>query len=263
MAIPPPPPATAAWLSRAAPRPQARLRLLCLPYAGAGGGAYRAWATWLGPDVELWTGQLPGRERRLAEPPLDSLAGLAAPLVDAITARIRPPFAIFGHSMGGLLGYEVTRRLVERGDPAPQRLVVSAAQPPQHAGRTGRAHTLDDAGLTGWLRDLGGVPDELLADPALLGLILPTVRADLAAVATYRPAEVVALPLPVDVVVATDDPVVGPEAAAGWAACTTAGLTLTVVPGGHLYLHDTPPPLHRLLAGGGRAAHAYAEGATP
>ncbi|MFI7431244.1 thioesterase II family protein [Micromonospora sp. NPDC049836] len=261
-----PPTIDAAWLSCAAARPSARLRLVCLPYAGAGGGAFRPWAARLGPDVELWTAQLPGRERRLAEPPVTTMDDLAAPLVVAIVDRIRPPYAIFGHSMGALIGYEVTRRLVDRGGPAPERLVVSAALPPHRSARAGAAHTRDDAGLTAWLRELGGVPDELLADPALLALILPTVRADLAVVAGYRPARVPALPLPVDAVAAADDPLVAAAAVAGWAACTSAGFTHTVVPGGHLYLHDSPPPLHRLLAGGpapDRAAHAYAEGATP
>ncbi|MFE9692987.1 thioesterase II family protein [Micromonospora sp. NPDC005806] len=266
MATPPVPPATAAWLSCATPRPSAPLRLVCLPYAGAGGGAFRPWAAGLAPDVELWTAQLPGRERRLAEPPVTTMDELAAPLVDAVADQVRPPFAIFGHSMGGLLGYEVTRRLVAGGGPAPARLVVSAALPPHRAAGTGAAHTRDDAGLTAWLRELGGVPDELVADPTLLGLILPTVRADLAVVASYRRSVVPALPLPVDAVAAADDPLVDPDAVAGWAACTTVGFSLTVVPGGHLYLHDSPPPLHRLLAGRptpDRAAHAYAEGATP
>ncbi|WP_422735342.1 thioesterase II family protein [Micromonospora sp. WMMD729] len=266
MATPPvTPPTTAdvtAWLSCVAPRPAARLRLVCLPYAGAGGGAYRPWAALLGDDVEVWTAQLPGRERRLAEEPLHTMDDLVPPLVDAIAARVPTPFAIFGHSMGGLIGYEVTARLIARGGPTPQRLVVSAARPPRDAAPLGTAHRLDDAALTRWLVDLGGIPDEVLADPGLLELILPTVRADLNVVASYRPATAPPLPLPVDAVAAADDPLVGPDEVAGWAACTAAGFSLTVVPGGHLYLHDTPPPLSRLLDGGPAADRAYVEGAT-
>ncbi|MFG1883930.1 thioesterase II family protein [Micromonospora sp. NPDC049102] len=266
MATPPASPPTTtdvtSWLSCAAPRPAARLRLVCLPYAGAGGSAYRPWAALLGDDVEVWTAQLPGRERRLSDPPLSTMDELAPPLVDAIVARVRKPFAIFGHSMGGLIGYEVTARLVARGGPLPQRLVVSAARPPRDAAPLGSAHRLDDAALTRWLHDLGGIPDEVLADPGLLALILPTVRADLTVVASYRPATVTPLPLPVDAVAAADDPLVSPDEVAGWAACTTAAFSLTVVPGGHLYLHDTPPPLSRLLDGGPATDRAYVEGAT-
>ncbi|MCX5065666.1 alpha/beta fold hydrolase [Micromonospora lupini] len=252
----------AAWLSCVAPRPAARLRLVCLPYAGAGAAAYRPWATLLGDDVEVWTAQLPGRERRLADPPLSTMDELAPPLVDAIVERVPAPFAIFGHSMGGIIGYEVAARLVARGGPVPQRLVVSAARPPRNAAPLGAAHRLDDAALTRWLHDLGGIPDEVLADPGLLELILPTVRADLTVVASYRPATVPPLPLPVDAVAAADDPLVDPDEVAGWAACTDAGFSLTVVPGGHLYLHDSPPPLSRLLDGGPATDRAYVEGAT-
>ncbi|MEU7923762.1 alpha/beta fold hydrolase [Micromonospora sp. NPDC049801] len=270
MATPPvSPPTTAAraadvtaWLTCVAPRPAARLRLVCLPYAGAGGGAYRPWAALLGDDVEVWAAQLPGRERRLADPPLSTMDEVATPLVDAIVARVPTPFAIFGHSMGGLIGYEVAARLVARGGPVPQRLVVSAARPPRDAAPLGTAHRLDDAALTRWLHDLGGIPDEVLTDPGLLELILPTVRADLSVVASYRPTTVPPLPLPVDAVAAADDPLVAPDEVAGWAACTAAGFSLTVVPGGHLYLHDTPPPLSRLLDGGPAADRAYVEGAT-
>ncbi|MEV4387606.1 hypothetical protein AB0J68_18130, partial [Micromonospora sp. NPDC049580] len=59
-----------------------------------------------------------------------------------------------------------------------------------------------------------------------------------------------------------DDPLVSPDEVAGWAACTDSGFSLTVVPGGHLYLHDSPPPLSRLLGGGPAADRAYVEGAT-
>ncbi|WP_433112723.1 thioesterase II family protein [Micromonospora sp. CA-246542] len=266
MATPPASPPTTtdvtSWLSCAAPRPAARLRLVCLPYAGAGGGAYRPWAALLGDDVEVWAAQLPGRERRLADPPLSTMDDLVPPLVDAIAARVPTPFAIFGHSMGGLIGYEVAARLVARGGPVPQRLVVSAARPPRDAAPLGTAHRLDDAALTRWLHDLGGIPDEVLADSGLLELILPTVRADLSVVASYRPTTVPPLPLPVDAVAAADDPLVSPDDVAGWAACTAAGFSLTVVPGGHLYLHDTPPPLSRLLDGGPAADRAHVEGAT-
>ncbi|MEV0804950.1 alpha/beta fold hydrolase [Micromonospora sp. NPDC050200] len=266
---PPPPATTDAWLACAVPRPAAWLRLVCLPHAGAGAGTFRPWAALLGEQVEVWSAQLPGRERRLAEPPLTTMAELAPPLLDAVTARVRPPFAIFGHSMGGLIGYELARRLVARGGPVPQRLVVSAARPPHRAARTGEAHALDDAALDDWLGGLGGVPEEVLADAALLELILPTVRADLSVVASYRPVAPEPLPCPVDAVAAADDPLVDPDEVAGWAACTTADFSLTVVPGGHLYLHDSPPPLTRLLGGGpavpagpGAVDRTYAEGAT-
>ena len=102
----------------------------------------------------------------------------------------------------------------------------------------------------------------MLADAGLLGLILPTVRADLAVVASYRPATVTPLPLPVDAVAAADDPLISPEEMAGWASCTAAGFSLTVVPGGHLYLHDSPPPLARLLSGPPTTVDADVEGVT-
>ncbi len=260
---------TSAWLRCTHPRPDDPLRLVCLPYAGAGASAFLPWTAPLAGVAEVWAAQLPGRERRLAEPPAGNMAELVPPLLDAVTTLVRPPFAIFGHSMGALLGYELARHLVERGGPVPQRLVVSAARPPGAAPTGDGAYRLDDAALTGWLRALGGMPAEMLDDAGLLELILPAVRADLCVVASYRPDRSEPLPCPVDAVAAADDPLVTPAEVGGWNRYTTAGFSLTVVPGGHVYLHDRPPPLRHLLTGRSPGAPgtrygvpAHAEGGT-
>ena len=55
------------------PSPEAGLRVFCLPYAGKGASVYRQW--WESSDrrVEFVPVQLPGRENRVRERPVQDL----------------------------------------------------------------------------------------------------------------------------------------------------------------------------------------------
>lgn len=246
------------WLSRQCSRPRAHLRLVCVPYAGGGASAFQRWNGLLGDRVEVWTALLPGREQRFAEPAVAAMDPVAGPLAAAVEASVRPPFVLFGHSMGALVCYEVARALAAAGA-APRQLVVSASPPPHlklaqdwdwhDDGQPG------DPTLIDWLTRLGGVPAELLADRDLLELALPALRADLWLCRRYlgvpgRPA----LDLPISAIAGERDPVAPVASVAEWRAYTTARFELTVMAGGHFYLNDdlaaVPRLLQRLLAPG-------------
>lgn len=225
------------WLACAQARPDAGMRLVCLPYAGGGASAFWPWSEDLGPSVEVWSVQLPGRERRYAEPPLTSMADAVPPIADALASRIQPPFALFGHSMGGLLALETAQSLQRRGGPTPVRLFVSGTRAPQLPA-TGDAHILDDRQLERWLVTLGGLPKDLRADRQLLAMILPTVRADLELCGRYEHRPQPPLSCPIVTFAGADDALAPAEDMAGWAACTTGGFSLTVIPGDHFFVHQ-------------------------
>lgn len=224
------------WLACSLPRPQARVRLVCLPYAGGGAAAFWPWSEDLGPQVEVWAVQLPGRERRFAEAPLTSMGDVVPPIADAIAARIQPPFALYGHSMGGLLALETARTLQRRGGPAPVRLFASGTRAP-HLPPIGDAHTFDDHQLEKWLVSLGGLPEEVRADRQLLGMIMPTIRADLELCGRYEHHPQAPLTCPIVTFAGADDPLAPAEDVAGWASHTAAGFGLIVLPGDHFFLH--------------------------
>ncbi len=224
---------SSAWLHCARPKPDALLRLVCMPCAGGDAAAYLPWLDLLGEEVELWCALLPGRGRRFTEPPMTESAQIVVPLSEAVRDLVRPPYLVFGHSMGALLGLELARAL-----DGVARLVVSAARAP-HMPLRGNPHLLDDAELITWLTDLGGVPAELLANTEMLELLLPTMRADLAVCAGFRD-EVVPLDIPITVIAGGTDPLVPVEHAAQWKRCTTAACDLVIQPGGHFALLDDP-----------------------
>ena len=130
----------ALWLPARRRLDAPRVRLLCLPYAGGGATIYRAWSAELPADVEVRPVQLPARQDRRHETPLTRVDAIVTRLVAAVESLPPAPTAIFGHSFGGLVAYELGRRLSAAGTP-PLALVIGArhaphlprAAPPIHA----------------------------------------------------------------------------------------------------------------------------------
>ncbi|MFS2126939.1 thioesterase II family protein, partial [Pseudomonas sp. Pseusp97] len=106
------------------------LRLFCLPYSGASAMVYARWKRQLPGWIDVCPVELPGRGRRFAESLHTDLRALASQLADEIAARLDQPYALFGHSLGGLLAFELAHALRDRGLPMPQALFASAAPAP-------------------------------------------------------------------------------------------------------------------------------------
>jgi surfactin synthase thioesterase subunit len=232
------PPAEGRWFAPGPSVPGARAQLFCLPHAGGGAAAYRDWQAALGPEVEVVPARLPGREARFAEAPVTSAAEVVERLAGPLLARAEGPFALFGHSMGALLAYELAHELVARGRP-PVHLVVSGHPAPQRVRRSsGEAvHTLPGPALVRHLRAFQGPADEVLNHPEMLELLLPVIRADYRLCETHRFADRPPLPLPVTALGGAHDPGVGPEDVRAWQEETSDRFSYDILPGGHFYLH--------------------------
>jgi medium-chain acyl-[acyl-carrier-protein] hydrolase len=237
-------PGTSSWFHTPAARPHARLRLYCIPYAGGGPGVFREWPGGLRDDVEVRAVVLPGRQRRFGEPALTSVEALADQLVPALCAELDRPFAIFGHSLGAGLAYEVARRLAN-GALRPVRLLASGASAPHRPGL--EHHLLPDAEFAEAVGGLGGTPPELLAHEELLELMLPILRADFTAAETYYRPPRPELGCPVSVFGGAEDPIVSSDDLAAWAEHTRSSCSVHVLPGDHFFLDSARDELLRLV----------------
>ncbi|WLQ32272.1 alpha/beta fold hydrolase [Streptomyces castrisilvae] len=227
------------------PLPDAPLRLVCVPYAGGGAGVFRGWHTGL-PGIEVAAVRLPGRESRYTDPPYRTMGPLVADLADAITATADRPYALFGHSMGARVAFETARRLRRVGGPQPRCLFVSGCRAPHLPLRPPTGH-LTDARFVQELRALGGAPPQFFADPELVALLLPMLRADFGVLESYEHAPAAPLGLPVRAFCGDADPHVSPAQAAAWRAHTTSRFGLTRVAGGHFYLAERRDTLLRTI----------------
>ncbi|GAA4241863.1 alpha/beta fold hydrolase [Actinomadura meridiana] len=224
------------WFRCADPRPGAPTRLVCLPHAGGSAVFYRTWAKEISPAVEVHAVQYPGRADRMGDALVTDAGSLAHQIVDAMAPLVDRPVALFGHSMGAVLAYEVARLLQARGD-APVHLFASGARPPHDRGDD-RVHERDDDGVVAELTKLGGTDADALRDPELRELVLPYVRNDFALIETYAHRDGTRLDVPVTTIIGDADPHVNEAQAARWAEVTDGPFALTVLPGGHFYLAD-------------------------
>jgi surfactin synthase thioesterase subunit len=206
-----------------------------LPYAGGNSRIFAGWPAGL-PDYEVVVVALPGRDRRFAEPAPHRMADLVPLLAAGIAPRLDRPYGLFGHSMGALIAFELSRELRRAGAAAPAHLVLSACRPP--ALRRPRPPDTDTKSLLRRLKQLGGTPAAALADPELLQVLLPVLRADFALVDSYTAAPEPPLSVPITAVAGEDDEDAAPAVMRAWAAETTGPFALTSLPGGHFFLHE-------------------------
>lgn len=239
-----------AWFPFPAKHSGAEIRLFCLPPAAGAASGYRSWLTRLAPRVEVIPVQLPGRESRFVEEPLTCAAELVTRLTDAVGPETGPRYAVFGHSMGALLAYDLACALADAGRP-PAHLIVSAHVPAHlmaHKPRPTRVAGMSDEDLRDYLAANGGLAGELLENEDLLAILLPVLRADLSVCESYRWTPRAPLPVPVTALGGEHDPNVPGVLLARWSELTTADFRCRLLPGGHRYLYDEPDAVLGVLA---------------
>lgn len=181
----------------------------------------------------------------MAEPPFTRLEPLVQALAESLRPYLDKPFACFGHSLGGLIAFELARWLRHLYLPQPVHLWVSAARAPHRPDTDPPIHALPDCDLMAKLRDYSGTPAPVLENAELMDLLLPTLRADFAVLETYRYRPEVALPCPITAFWGDQDTIVSPAEIAPWEIHTQAAFSLIPIPGDHFYIHQ--PKILRYL----------------
>jgi medium-chain acyl-[acyl-carrier-protein] hydrolase len=227
------------WFYRRGPSPKAQLRLFCFPYAGGGASIYHTWSNELPQQIDVCPIQLPGRENRLSAQPFSRLAPLIEALVPVIGQWTDLPFALFGHSMGSLICFELARVLQTRGLPLPAHLLVSGRHAPHIPSHQGLRHDLSEPAFVDQLRRLHGTPEEVLNHPELLQLLLPVLRADFALVESYVCAPSDPLNCPISAYGGLQDVDAAYHDMQAWQQWTTQSFKLRLMPGNHFFIHSS------------------------
>jgi medium-chain acyl-[acyl-carrier-protein] hydrolase len=228
-----------------------RLRLFCFPYAGGGTAAYRGFSAALAGEAEVCPVRLPGREMRLRDQAIRSFPAMIDALEVALGGYASEPYALFGHSMGASLAYELAVRMAERGRPLPRHIFASGRHAP-HLMRDVLSQPVDELSDAELVRDLASVSaanGEVLRDADLAGLMLPILRADFALCQSYRPVNRPALPVPITALCGTADASVGRSDLEEWRQHTTAAFSLHMIPGDHLFLVSAAPQVCGVVLG--------------
>ncbi|MFF4020793.1 thioesterase II family protein [Streptomyces sp. NPDC001843] len=227
-----------------------RVRLHCLAHAGAGVTSYRNWPAAVGPVVDVVALPLPGRDSRRREPRVTDRAGLLADLLPTLLkAAEEGPYALYGHSLGALVAYTLTRALDDAGVPPPLFLAVGACLPPHTATALVSAADLPDEQLLPLLGDLGSLPQGTAASPGGLWrrTVLPVLRDDLRLARSLREAAldpVTGGPVrcPVLVFGGTDDPLAAPDSLGNWQQWASGPIVRHTVAGDHFFAGSVELP---------------------
>ncbi|MFF8716503.1 thioesterase II family protein [Streptomyces sp. NPDC015184] len=229
-------PGDSPWFRNYRPAPDAPVRLVCLPHAGGSASFYFPVARELSPQVEVLAVQYPGRQDRRTEPAATDLEALADRIAEALGPWTDLPYALFGHSMGAVVGFEVARRMEAAGN-GPVELFVSGRSAPS-LDRADAWYPDTDEEVVAEIRKLDGTGGALLDDEETLRMILPALRADYRAVRGYRYRPGTALDCPVTAFTGDHDPKARIENVQAWVNHTSSGFGLRVLPGGHFFLVD-------------------------
>lgn len=213
------------------------IRLFCLPYAGASAAVYLRWRRRLPAWVVLHPLELPGHGRRIEERLETEVERMVDGVLGEVKASLERPFAIFGHSLGAVLAFELALRLSELGLPTPRVVLASGSDAPSCRDLSRYAALESSEDLVAELERLRGTPPEVLANRELMALTLPILRADFAACARYRSGTERRLSCPLHVLAGADDATTS-ETLGAWREHTTGEFSLHVLPGGHFFLHE-------------------------
>ena len=225
------------WISRRAGG-ATRLRLFCLPHAGGGSSAYSRWQADFPDEIEVCAVDLPGRQRRVREPAFRRASPLVAAVADGLGPYLDVPFAIFGHSLGALLAFELARTLRRAGGPVPDALFLSGAAAPQLPRARRPVSNLPDDEFLSEVSAYGGISREALAEPGLMTLFLPVLRADFEIFDSYEAAPDAPPDCPVYLYGGDQDPHAAPARLAAWGDVLPNVVSAEFFSGGHFYLTD-------------------------
>lgn len=223
-----------AWIRRFHPNPDSGVRLICLPHAGGSASFFHPMSRALSGRADVVALQYPGRQDRRMEPCVEDIGELALAIAAELAPCLDRPVALFGHSMGATLAFEVSRLMERKYAFTPAHVFVSGRRAPSiHRDET--VHLRGDDGIVREMLALQGTDSAVLADEELLRMALPALRGDYRAIERYRAESGAVTAAPVTALTGDSDPRVSVADADAWRSHTTGRFELKVFPGGHFF----------------------------
>jgi surfactin synthase thioesterase subunit len=226
----------------AAPGSPTSVRALYIfPHAGGSASSYGPFAREFSLDVKRIAVQYPGRTDRHDVPDIESIQALAADVYAMLSANeiTSTPVAFFGHSMGGLIAFEVARKFEENGTPI-AALFLSASPAPGHGGYEQLQGSDDE--LLNLVNEMTGSSGQFV-DGRFGDTVLRTLR-NYGAITAYTCPEGTTIGCPIYAYAAADDNAVPYERVAAWGEFTTSDFAVRVLSGDHFYVTKT---VHELV----------------
>lgn len=223
-----------------------KYNLFCFPFAGGSIYSYSKYNPVAPRNVKLIPLELPGRGKRIAEPLLTDIHSMADNLYKHIKPMLQEPYAFYGHSMGTVLSYLITKRLVSEGLQGPSHLFVSGRSGPSAEDPDPFHHDLPKEAFRAKLKEIGGSPDEFLEDDTLMDFFEPILRADFRAIEEYQYETTEPFNIPITVMVGKDENITEEQVMA-WQKETTHPIDIRWFNGKHFFILEHPAGIMRII----------------
>lgn len=217
-----------------------KMKLFLFPYAGGAAASYNQWKQYLDPAIEYRSIELAARGRRMREANYNSIDNAVDDVFNIIKSELtQGPYALFGHSMGSMIAFELAYKIKKNNLPMPVHIFLSgraAPQVPRDKKRT--LHHLDDIEFKKQLLEMGGTPKEFFDHPELLEVFLPLLKGDFRLTETYTHGKK-DVPLDVDITVLggkQDEDT--PEEVEAWRVHAGKNCDIHYFDGGHFFIHE-------------------------
>lgn len=217
------------------------VNLFCLPFAGGNKYCYREYEKQAPAYFNMVTLEYPGRGTRFNE----CLTRNMETLVDSLYEEIRPglhenAFAFYGHSMGALVAFFLTRKIIAAGGPPPLHLFITGAMGPAAMNRQPKKrYLMSRKEFFEQIRDLDGCPAEILQNEDLLNFFEPILRADFEVSETYFYERQKTLDIPITVITGIAENM-KPEDIRLWQQETSYKVDFRTMPGKHFFIFKFP-----------------------
>ncbi len=216
-----------------------KTKLFCIPYAGGSKLSFRSFCEHPQTEIEIIPLELPGRASRIREPLSTDLDFLTTDLFRQIEPHINGPYAIYGHSMGALMAFLVTKHIAKLPINQPLHLIVTGCAAPsvKNIDLSKLLGHLSPSNFLQALLDLGGIPNQILSEKSLLDYFLEISRADIVASDSYVHHESEPLDIPLTAMVGKEE-LVTYEETADWQKETIELIEVLELPGNHFFPFD-------------------------
>ncbi|MEE4001860.1 thioesterase domain-containing protein [Tenacibaculum sp. FZY0031] len=226
-----------------------KIKLFCFPYAGGSAMIYNKWEPFLDGNIILKPIELPGRGKRIKEKPMASLDEIIEDIFNTIESDIKggEPYALFGHSMGGLIVHQLLEKIQANKMPLPMHAFFSGKGVPHIERKKKNYHLMDDDAFKKEIMNLGGTPPNFFEYPELVDIFLPLLRNDFSIADTeihtqkYEPRTI-----NITAMFGKEEEFCE-EKRNGWKKYTIGSCTLKYFKGGHFFIHDETKEIVKVI----------------
>jgi surfactin synthase thioesterase subunit len=224
-----------------------RINLICLPFVGGSKYSYRGYVNCAPDNIDVIPVELPGRGTRYKEPLLKNVHLMIDDIFSQVKEKLSSPYIIYGHSMGTLLGYLLTKLIVKKGLPQPECLFFTGCSGPSFRNDEPPTHLLPREELFEKIKSMEGSPDEILNDIDLMIFFEPIIRADFQAIETYVYQNSDPFTIPITVITGIEEKITR-EQVETWQLETTKPVEIFQLPGKHFFIFQHEEKIMNLIA---------------